>query len=200
MERNMSEPASYIASERARILALARAALAGHLGGSLPVDPVSASEAYLHEPRGCFVTLRRSRELRGCIGTFEADEALHAVVARMAAAAARDPRFTDKPVTLDELGELEIHVSILTPMRRLDDPLSLRIGIDGVYIRRVVGEREQSGCFLPCVAVEQGWDVATTLSMCCAHKMRLPADAWRKLSDMEFYAFEAVEIAEHPGG
>jgi AMMECR1 domain-containing protein len=52
--------------------------------------------------------------------------------------------------------------------------LSLRLGVDGVYIKR----GRASGCFLPQVATETGWSKEDFLSYCCAHKAGLAADAW----------------------
>ena len=124
---------------------------------------------------GAFVTLRRGKQLRGCMGTFKAEATLGETVDRVARLACRDPRFTGRPVTIDELPEITIEVSVLGPLEQTDDPASLRIGSHGVLVRR----GEVSGCFLPHVAVECGWTAEEFLSTCCSMKAGLPEDAWR---------------------
>ncbi len=161
--------------ERQELLSIARRALTAVLSeggaqrGSFSVkwdDPT---------PRGVFVTLRNGRRLRGCIGTFAAEKPTPWNVWTMAAAAASDPRFLDQPVTLAEVPELSIEISVLSPLQRTDDPLSLRVGIDGVHIRA----QEGSGCFLPEVASEHGWTAEEFLSKCCSEKASIAPDAWK---------------------
>lgn len=189
----------YSPEQERRVLQVARAAAGAALRNERYEAEMVADEAYLAEPRGCFVTLHdHAGQLRGCIGTFEADAPLSDNLVRMAGAATRDPRFVGDPVTAEELARLRIEVSVLTPLTPIEDPTAMRLGVDGVYI---TGERfgaRVSGCFLPQVAIEQGWDVETTLSMCCAHKMGLPADAWRPPTELRFSTFEAMMIEERP--
>jgi len=190
---------TYTVEQRRRIVGIARWAIGEALAQRPMTDPhVEPIEQYLSERRGCFVTLRRvgTGALRGCIGSFEASEALAANVARLAVAATRDPRFRKEPVTLVEVEQLTIDVSVLTPMLRIDDPMKLRIGVDGIYLKR----GELSGCFLPEVAVEQRWTIEKMLEACCDHKMHLPRDAWRTLRDMEFYVFESIKLSERSPG
>lgn len=184
----------YNAEQQRRLLAIARRGVDAALGGPPPDLAVGDDEGYLFEPRGCFVTLRRRSDhaLRGCIGTFDAGTPLIENVSSVAAAATRDPRFVDHPVTRDELPQLVLDISVLTPVTPIDDPTQLRLGIDGIQIAG--GGR--SGVFLPQVAVEQGWDVQTTLSMCCAHKMGLDGDAWRPPTDLKFAVFQSIVIEE----
>ena len=130
----------------------------------------------LNAPCGCFVTLKNGGRLRGCIGQFISDSPLIELVAEMAKASATgDPRFFSDPITADELEKLDVEISVLSPLKRTDDPLSLRLGVDGIYIRR----GHASGCFLPQVATETGWSKEQFLSYCCAHKAGLAPDAWK---------------------
>jgi len=130
----------------------------------------------LNAPCGCFVTLKNGGRLRGCIGQFTSDSPLIELVAEMAKASATgDPRFFADPITAGELEKLDVEISVLSPLKRTDDPLSLRLGVDGIYIRR----GRASGCFLPQVATETGWSKEEFLSYCCAHKAGLAADAWK---------------------
>jgi uncharacterized protein (TIGR00296 family) len=91
------------------------------------------------------------------------------------ASATSDPRFFANPITPRELKELDVEISVLSPLQRTDDPLSLRLGVDGIYIKK----GRASGCFLPQVATETGWSKEEFLSYCCAHKAGLAADAWK---------------------
>ena len=97
-----------------------------------------------------------------------------------------DPRFFADPITADELDQLDIEISVLSPLERTDEPLSLRLGVDGIYIKR----GHTSGCFLPQVATETGWCKEEFLSYCCAHKAGLAHDAWRD-PETEVYLFTA---------
>jgi AmmeMemoRadiSam system protein A len=108
------------------------------------------------------------------------------VVEMAKASATGDPRFFADPITADELEQLDIEISVLSPLKRTDDPLSLRLGVDGIYIKRGC----VSGCFLPQVATETGWNKEQFLSYCCAHKAGLPADAWKD-AETEVYLFTA---------
>ena len=104
-----------------------------------------------------------------------ADGPLGSTIVAMAQAAANDPRFTNNPITPDELPSLTVAVSILSELELTTRPGELRVGEHGIYIVR--GGR--SGCFLPEVAPEQGWDATEFLSYCCTHKAGLPANSWQ---------------------
>jgi AmmeMemoRadiSam system protein A len=137
---------------------------------------VEADDPDLAVPCGCFVTLKNGDQLRGCIGNFTGDRPLVEMVIEMAkASATSDPRFFDDPITPEELPSLDIEISVLSPLKKTNDPLSLRLGIDGIYIRR----GPYAGCFLPQVATETGWSKEEFLGYCCSHKAGLPYDAWK---------------------
>jgi AmmeMemoRadiSam system protein A len=154
-------------------------------GGSVPRP--QSDDPELTARCGCFVTLKNQGRLRGCIGQFTSDVPLIELVVEMAKASATgDPRFLADPITADELQQLDVEISVLSPLKRADDPLSLRLGVDGIYVRRGCA----SGCFLPQVAAETGWSKEQFLSYCCAHKAGLPADAWKE-PETEVYLFTA---------
>ena len=143
--------------------------------GSVPKPESDDPELNAH--CGCFVTLKSQGQLRGCIGQFTSEGPLIELVVEMAkASATRDPRFFADPITADELEQLDIEISVLSPLKRVDDPLSLRLGVDGIYIKR----GGASGCFLPQVATETSWSKEEFLSYCCAHKAGLSPDAWKE--------------------
>ncbi len=153
--------------------------------GTLPKPKSDGPELNAH--CGCFVTLKNKGRLRGCIGQFVSEMPLIELVVEMAKASATgDPRFFGDPITADELDQLDVEISVLSPLQKTDDPLSLRLGVDGIYIKKGC----TSGCFLPQVAEEAGWSKEEFLSHCCAHKAGLAPNAWKD-PDTEVYLFTA---------
>jgi AmmeMemoRadiSam system protein A len=143
-------------------------------GGETPKP--ESDDPQLNAHCGCFVTLKNKGRLRGCIGRFISDIPLIELVVEMAKASATgDPRFFADPITADELEHVDIEISVLSPLLRTDQPLSLRLGVDGIYIKK----GRASGCFLPQVATETRWTKEEFLSYCCSHKAGLAADAWK---------------------
>ena len=133
---------------------------------------------------GAFVSLHKQGRLRGCIGHFGEDMPLYEIVAEMARAAAfEDPRFL--PVTRDELNDLDIEISVLTPMRRIQSLDEFQLHKHGIYIRK--GYR--SGTFLPQVADEVNWTKEEFVGHCSQDKAGLGWDGWR---DAELYVYEAI--------
>ena len=128
-------------------------------------------------PAGCFVSLHTLREhrLRGCIGQFGGAEPLCDCVVEMARSVLRDPRFASNRVTLDELPQLEIELTILSPLEPAGSVMDFDLLDDGIYLHC----QGETGCFLPQVARETGWDKVTLLNRLCAEKMGLSPDAWR---------------------
>jgi uncharacterized protein len=146
-----------------------------------------SDDSQLNVHCGCFVTLKNHGRLRGCIGQFTSDIPLIELVAEMAkASSSGDPRFFSNPIKPAELNRLDIEISVLSPLQKTDNPLSLRLGVDGIYIKRGYA----SGCFLPQVATEAGWDKEEFLSYCCSHKAGLAHDAWKD-ANTEVYLFTA---------
>ncbi len=177
------------AIERAALLGVARASLLALLE-QRPAPPPPETGA-LGEPRGAFVTLYVKGELRGCVGTFGTTEPLARTVARMAVAAAtEDPRFP--ALEARELPALVLSVSALGPRRPLPDPLEVRVGKDGLLVKR----GWHRGALLPKVAVEHGWSAEEFLKHVCL-KAGLPARAWQE-PGTELETFEAEEFGEEP--
>ena len=133
---------------------------------------------------GAFVSLHKHGRLRGCIGHFGEDIPLYEIVAEMARAAAfEDPRFM--PVTADELADIDIEISVLTPMRRIESLDEFELHRHGIYIRK--GYR--SGTFLPQVADEVNWTKEEFVSHCAQDKAGIGWDGWK---DAELYVYEAI--------
>ena len=152
------------------------------------VAEVDASLFRLHpalkEKCGAFVSLHKQGHLRGCIGHFGEDVPLHEIVAEMARAAAfEDPRF--HPVRRDELADIDIEISVLTPMRRIQSLDEFKLHRHGIYIRK--GRR--SGTFLPQVADEVNWTKEEFVGHCAQDKAGIGWDGWR---DAELYVYEAI--------
>ena len=138
----------------------------------------------LNQKCGAFVSLHKHGHLRGCIGHFGEDYLLHEIVAEMARAAAfEDPRFM--PVTRDELEDLDIEISVLTPMHRIQSLDEFELHRHGIYIKK--GYR--SGTFLPQVADEVNWTKEEFVGHCSQDKAGLGWDGWR---DAELYVYEAI--------
>ncbi|MHC4563082.1 MAG: AmmeMemoRadiSam system protein A [Planctomycetota bacterium] len=179
------------AQDRSALIRLARSAVAAAIQGR-PMPKAEDLQGVLTEMRGCFVTLTNAGRLRGCIGTFNPTAPLGEMIVTMAASAAcNDPRFFADRITPEELPEVTVEVSVLSPLTETDDPASLRIGTDGVYI--VHGQ--QSGCFLPEVATDMNWDAETFLTECCTGKAGMSPDAWKQ-PDTTVYLFTSEKFAE----
>ncbi len=154
-------------------------------GGETPKP--ESDDPQLNAHCGCFVTLKNKGRLRGCIGRFISDIPLIELIVEMAKASATgDPRFFADPITADELEQLDVEISVLSPLLRTDQPLSLRLGVDGIYIKK----GRASGCFLPQVATETSWTKEEFLSYCCVHKAGLAPNAWKD-QETEVFLFTA---------
>nr|NLI50333.1 AmmeMemoRadiSam system protein A [Propionibacterium sp.] len=157
------------------LVPLARFAIEDRLG--LTRGRAAPTASWLGEPGATFVTLTKHGELRGCIGSLEAWRGVGEDVASNARAAAfRDPRFP--PVRADEVADLRVEVSLLSPATPLtfvdeaDAVAQLRPGVDGVILS-AAGRR---GTFLP-----QVWEQLPEPGLFLAHLKRkagLPASYW----------------------
>jgi len=181
------------AGEQETLLQISRDAVTDHFGRD--TIPTVSVEQYTLTPRlesrgAAFVTLRNEGELRGCIGDIVAMKPLFLSAAENAYHASQDPRFEENPVTRDEVSDIQFEVSVLTPMRRLLDPQSVRVGTDGLLVVR----GRNAGVLLPQVPIEEGWDREQFLAAACL-KAGLPADAWQH-PQTEIYRFTAQVFGE----
>ncbi len=176
----MTKVADLTDQEKINLLYIARESIASFLEGREIRFPEELSSGLLKH-FGAFVTLRKQGNLRGCIGTFHADKPLYKIVAEMARSAAfNDPRFP--PLTRKELDEVEIEISVLSPMQR-GKPEEIKVGTHGIYIIRGLNH----GVLLPQVAVEYNWDRETFLDHTCL-KAGLSPGCWRD-PKTEIYLF-----------
>lgn len=151
-------------TEQQKILTYIRALLKARLtGGPEPVLDLPGD--FLTWKRGIFVTLKKKGRLRGCIGQIIGHEPLGESIRHMALAAAfEDPRFP--PLALNELKDLELHVSLLTEPRPVSSWEDIRPGTDGI----IVSHGCRKGVYLPEVATETGWDARTFFVSCALEK------------------------------
>ena len=191
MEETTAERAACLTPlEWEELLRIARnAAIACVSEGKMPqaTPPPSPAQPKLAAPGAAFVTLRSGGHLRGCIGYTEARAPLYRVVQECAVAAAtEDPRFPR--VTTEDVADLRIEISVLTPLSPIR-PEDVTVGVHGLQIRKGANR----GLLLPQVAVEHGWDRQMFLSQVC-RKAGLPPDAWKE--DAELYSFTAEVFGE----
>lgn len=180
------------APERAELLRLARATVTAYLHGKQPpqVDPSKLPAGLGQLDGACFVTLTNRGRLRGCIGNMVASGPLYQAVIRNAVSACQDYRFVNHPVTAEELDQLHLEISYLTPMKRITNPDEIIVGRHGLLIEQ--GGRR--GVLLPQVAYERGWTRREFLAEVC-RKAGLPPDAWKR-PDAKLYSFTAEVFGE----
>ena len=173
--------------EKALLLSLARNTLETYTKTGAP--PKFDQTEYALPPRlkekyGVFVTLKKHGELRGCIGHIVPRSPLsHAVIENTINSSANDWRFN--PVEAKEVPDITIEISVLSQMKKINEPDEFIVGKEGIVIRK----GSASAVFLPQVATEQGWDRAETLCQLC-RKAGLSPDAWKD-DEMEFFVFTA---------
>ncbi|MHC9543824.1 MAG: AmmeMemoRadiSam system protein B [Vulcanimicrobiota bacterium] len=178
--------------DRKMLLAMARETLEEYLRNGKPPtffkdSPIPEN---LKKEAGMFVTLHSKGQLRGCIGYVVGREALYkAVVSLAISSATQDPRFY--PVKFEELKDIDIEISVMSPLVKVASADDIVMGTHGVYIKKGF----HSGLFLPQVATETGWDKTTFLRQLCSGKAGLPADAWKD-KDTEIYVFTADIFGE----
>ncbi len=182
MRPKLDEPA------QKELLALTRATLESYFAtGRIPENQPLRPELSVRS--GAFVSLHRGEELRGCIGYLSDEGELYRTVQRCALGAAlEDTRFD--PVTIAEIGDLKIEISVLSPAQRITDVDLIEVGRHGLIIS-LGGFR---GLLLPQVASKYNWDRDTFLAQTC-RKAGLPAHAWRQPNTV-IQIFEAQVFSE----
>jgi hypothetical protein len=149
---------------------------------------MASLSAPLKTPCGAFVTLNKNQNLRGCIGRFDAIQPLWKVVQEMAmAAATQDYRFSK--VEPNEIDQLKIEISVLTPLKRIQSADEFIMGKQGIYIRK----GKASGTFLPQVANQTKWSKEEFLGHCSEDKAGIGWNGWKSA---ELYTYEALVFGE----
>ena len=169
------------------LLEIAREALHAGVEGreslqNLPTDVAP------QQSTGAFVTLRKRGRLRGCIGQVGTGQSLVQVIAHCAKAAAlEDPRFD--PVRPEELAEIEIEISALSPPEEIA-PEQIEAGKHGLMVSR----GWQRGLLLPQVATEMRWTARRFLEETCV-KAGFDPNAWRE-PETKIQGFTAEVFSE----
>jgi len=175
--------------QKQKLLKIARESIGMYLESGKKL-PVNESDLVLNQKMGAFVTLKQHNDLRGCIGNLIGSQPLYLTVRDMAIeAAVDDPRF--QALSLSELKDVQIEVSVLSPLEKVLSAEKIELGKHGVLVRR----GNQSGVFLPQVAAETGWSKEEFLNNLCSQKAGLPANAWKD-KDTQLYIFSAEVFSE----
>lgn len=175
--------------DKKRLLEIARSTIENHVTGK-KIPAWRETSPGMNLKQGVFVTLRKQENLRGCIGLFSSSEPLYETVSKMSIeSATHDYRF--HPVEPAELKDISIEISVLSEPELIDDYKKIRLGIDGVIIRKGFS----SGVFLPQVATETGWDLETFLGQLCFQKAGLPPDCFKDPTT-QIYTFQADIFSE----
>lgn len=169
--------------EKKELLRIAHSALENYVVENQVYNSLTDNPKLLSK-KGAFVTLKKKGRLRGCIGFIEPVLPLHQAIVQAAIyAASRDVRFN--PVQSSELKDIEVEISVLTPLRKINNPKGVEVGKHGL----VIAKGDRKGLLLPQVPLENHWSRETFLEQTCL-KAGLPRDAWR--TGAEIYVFEAI--------
>ena len=174
--------------EKEKMIATARSSIYSYLG--LKYDGDDSPVGVLKEKGyGVFVTLNLNGNLRGCIGRFTSPSSLHSTIREMARSAAfDDPRFP--ALSKKEAPEIEIEVSVLSPLKRIQSIDEFKLGRDGIYMRKGYNH----GTFLPQVAKETGWNTEEFLGHCARDKAGIGYYGWK---DAELYTYQTEVVKEY---
>jgi len=179
----------YSDNEKAQLLEWARIGIENYLKDTWIIQTMTNNQM-LKRKVGVFVTLWKEGQLRGCIGVIQTDKPINESVVEVAIeAATKDLRFP--AVTLDELSNIKIELSVLSPLKKIKSIKHIELGKHGVMIM----QGRKSGVFLPEVATKERWDLGTLLEALCVEKAGLPANAWMDKSS-DLYIFTTTTFEE----
>lgn len=187
--KNKKKEFSLIGEEKEKLLLLARKTIENKLNNrkNESVIPIELTST-LKTNCGAFVTLHKNGRLRGCIGRLTGNLPLYKMIEEMAISAAfHDPRF--EPLQKNELPDCQIEISVLSPLKLIDDISDIELGKHGIYIQA----EYRSGVFLPQVATETGWTKEEFLGHCARDKAGLGWEGWKSA---KLYIFAAEVFSE----
>lgn len=175
--------------QKKELLSIARTSISDYLISGKRPD-IKTTDPLLLEKRGAFVTLSKKKSLRGCIGRIASDIPLIQVISEMAIeAAVHDPRFPK--VSEKELGEIELEISVMSPIEEITDISRIKVGTHGIIIKKGFS----SGLLLPQVAAEYNWNTEQFLEQTCI-KAGLNQHAWKKGAKIFIFSAEVFNEAE----
>jgi AmmeMemoRadiSam system protein A len=170
------------------LLELARSTISNNVIDGYWEETDSEKPAFL-QMAGAFVTIWVNDALRGCTGYMREDKSIYKVIQEMAiSASTSDPRFS--PLGREELDNISVGISVLSPLSKVEDIEDIHVGINGLLIVHQ-GKR---GVLLPQVPTDRGWDRDTYLTNLC-YKAGLPGDSWQQGAML--YSFTAEIFGEH---
>jgi AmmeMemoRadiSam system protein B/AmmeMemoRadiSam system protein A len=186
---NMPNGILISSEDKKYLLNLAHKTIAEYiLKGTTPeIDPTNLNDT-LETPFGAFVTLYKNHILRGCIGRLDETQPLWKMVQTMAiAAATHDHRFS--AVTSNELSQLKIEISLLTPLKRIKSADEFILGKHGIYMKK----GDSRGTFLPQVATKTCWSKEELFGHCAQDKAGI---GWKGWKTAELYTYEALVFGD----
>ncbi len=175
--------------EKKNLLQIARARILENLQISdIPVKSSKDLSPGIKQSGGVFVSIYYKDELRGCIGRIESSDPIYKTVAEMAYSSAfNDKRF--KSVTKEEMPDVHIEISLLSPLKKVNSIEEIIPGKHGILIRKDF----RSGTYLPQVAIKTGWDAKQMVEHCAIDKAGMSNDEWK---DADIYTYEALIIKD----
>jgi hypothetical protein len=177
------------ANQKKKLLEVARKAIEHYIGNKKKIV-IPNLDKDLDIKRAAFVTIKKAGKLRGCVGQLAPGGPLIECVRDMAIHAAfGDKRFS--PVTIDEIPDIKIEISVLTPLQRCKDASDFDLGEDGIFVRGYA----KSGTFLPKVAKENNMTREAFLRRLCQDKAGLKPDAYND-PNVTLYKFKALPFSE----
>jgi len=182
-------------NKKKEIIKLARESIKSRFYGNSNKKVRVPDDKFLKEKRGCFVTLTKHNELRGCIGfPFPVLPLGEAIVSAAKSAAFSDPRFPQ--LSEKEIPEIKIEISILSVPKEIrcrneDFSENINIGKDGL----ICSYEGFSGLLLPQVAIEYNWNAEQFLRQLC-NKAGLSSDSWKQ-PGFKLWKFQAEIIKEN---
>jgi len=175
--------------QKERLLEIARTTMETYIREGKTLE-FEEADTVLNEELGAFVTIHKKGQLRGCIGNMVGKGPLYLTIRNMTiASSTQDHRF--RPVKEDELKDIDVEISVLSPMKKIDNPDEIVVGRHGVMVQSGIA----GGVYLPQVADETGWSKEEFMNSLCAHKAGMPADSW-ETGKCDIYIFTAEVFGE----
>lgn len=189
-EKQSENEVSFTDKEKKLLFAIVRNSISSALNGNKTSDiDVKSIPDKLKLQMGAFVTLKIHGTLRGCIGRFTSSDPLYEVVKASALSSAfEDYRFS--PLTKDEYKNIDIEITVLGPLKKINNINEIILGKHGIYIKKDF----RSGTMLPQVATENGWTVEQFLGYTSRDKAGLGWDGWK---NAELFIYEGVVLDEN---
>jgi AmmeMemoRadiSam system protein A len=189
-EKQSENDVTFTDKEKKLLFTIVRNSISSALNGNKTNDiDVKTIPDKLKLQMGAFVTLKIHGALRGCIGRFTSSDPLYEVVKASALSSAfEDHRFS--PLTKDEYKNIDIEITVLGPLKKINNINEIILGRHGIYIKKDF----RSGTMLPQVATENGWTVEQFLGYTSRDKAGLGWDGWK---NAELFIYEGVVLDEN---